>query len=333
MIGNANAVPAEHLTGSTITLCTVCGDQMRKLWSSNGHYYFACPRCRFVRVAPVPSTEDLKDYYDKDYEVDLEGYRRNLQRHRHRDLEFLESLNGKGRMLEVGCSWGLFLEAARTRGWEVRGIELSDSAGKWARETLKLDVTCGTLEDSPAPFEAAFDVVAAWHVIEHVRDPINFLRLARGCLRPGGLLALRTPNIRSMPARFSGWGWQWVGAPAHLSLFSPKSLRLAVERAGFSVRHSATRRGDAYNPVFEVLRASAVRTGIHDSIKRALKLAGGNGADAGPSDDSLARRRSHMLGRLSTIFDVALFELFPIEKLFELVEWGPELFLVAERRD
>jgi SAM-dependent methyltransferase len=333
MIANTTAIPNEHIARSATTLCTVCGDQMRKLWSCNGHYYFACPRCQFVRVAPVPPIEALKDYYDKNYEVDREGYRRNVRKHGRRDLEFLERVNGTGRILEVGSSWGFFLEAARTRGWQVRGIELSDLAVRWAKERFGLNVTCGTIEDSPLPGETAFDVVVAWHVIEHVQDPMSFLKIVRDRLRPGGLLALRTPNIRSVPARLNGWAWHWVGAPAHLSLFSSKSLRLAVEQAGFSVRHIATRRGDAYNPVFEFLRASALRTGIHLNVKSLLKLAGKNGAPALPREGSLANRRSHMLGRLGTFFDIAFFALFPIEKLIEFAGWGPELFLVAKRKD
>jgi SAM-dependent methyltransferase len=311
----------------------ICGDTMRKKWPSNGFYYFTCPRCQLDRVAPVPTREVLKDYYDKAYLVDREGYRRNLRRYSPRDLKLLERLNGKGRMLEVGCSWGYFLAAARRRGWQVQGIELSDSAVRWAKERFGLNVTCGSIEDMPVAESTGFDVVVAWHVIEHVQDPMCFLKTVRDSLRPGGLLALRTPNIRSLPARLNGWAWHWVGAPAHLSLFSPKSLRLAVERAGFSVRHISTRRGDAYNPVFEVLRASALKTGIHDTVKRLLKLAGKNGVPAPPREDSLANRRSRMLGRLSINFDIAFFALFPIEKLFEFAGWGPELFLVAERED
>ncbi len=333
MTGKTSAVAVENFMGQGIAHCTICADPMRQLWPSNGHRYFECPRCQFVRVAPIPQSEVLRDYYDKSYEVDREGYRRNVRKHGRRDLEFLEKLNGTGRMLEVGSSWGFFLDGARIRGWQVQGIELSDSAVRWANERFGLNVTCGTIEDILLPEETAFDVVVAWHVIEHVQDPMSFLKTVRHRLRPGGLLALRTPNIRSLPARLNGWAWHWVGAPAHLSLFSSRSLRLAVERAGFSVRHCATRRGDAYNPVFEVLRASALRTGIHQNVKRLLKLAGKNGAPVPPIEGTLANRRSDVLGRLGTFFDIAFFALFPIEKLFDFAGWGPELFLVAERKD
>jgi SAM-dependent methyltransferase len=273
----------------------------------------------------------LNEYYAKAYVVDCENYRRNISKHGPRDIAALEKLNELGRLLEVGCSWGFFLENARKRGWEVHGIELSASSAKWAKEVLGLNVTCGTIEDFLIPDEVPFDVVVAWHVIEHMQEPANFLRVAYERLRPGGLLALRTPNIGSLPARINGQTWQWVGAPAHLSLFSPKSLGLAVESAGFSVQHVSTRRGDAYNPVFELLRGGALRSGFHQRTKRLLKLQSGD--NVLPYGESLTSgRRVRILSRLSSLFDVIFFPLYPIEKFLDFVGFGPELFLIAKRR-
>ena len=334
MTNNTAAAVVESRMDRETTDCTICNSPMRQSWPSNGYCYFECPNCQFVRVAPIPEREVLKDYYDKSYEVDREGYRKNVRKYGRRDLEFLEKLNGTGRMLEVGSSWGFFLHLARQRGWQVQGIELSGSAVNWAKEKLGLNVTCATIEDFPPVEGAAFDVVVAWHVIEHVQDPMGFLTMLRDRLRPGGLLALRTPNIHSLPARLNGWAWHWVGAPAHLSLFSSKSMSVAVERAGFSVRSIATRRGDAYNPVFESLRASALRLGIHNRIKKLLKLQSTNRAEALPNGQTVkATRRADMLRQLSRLFDVAFILLYPIEKLFEFAGGGPELFLVAERKD
>jgi 2-polyprenyl-3-methyl-5-hydroxy-6-metoxy-1,4-benzoquinol methylase len=327
VVSNAT-VPAGRPMNSEDTACMVCSNSMRKLWSCNGHSYFGCPNCEFVRVVPVPRREVLKDYYSKEYAVDQEGYRRNVRRNGRGDFELLERIKSPGRMLEVGCSWGLFLQMARNRGWEVRGVELSDAAARWARDRLGLEVIGGTVEESPFPGQAQFDAVVAWHVIEHVQDPMNFLRVLRSCLRPGGLLVLRTPNIRSLPARVNGGAWQWVGAPAHLSLFSTHSLQLAVEQAGFAVRHATTRRGDAYNPLFEIVRGSALKTGLHQTIKRLLQLQA-----TSPGHASAGSRRVRLIERMSSLFDVGFFPLYPFEKLLDSAGCGPELFLVAERTD
>lgn len=306
---------------------------MRKLWVSNGHCYFECPDCQFVRVSPVPQSEVLRDYYDKSYEVDRERYQRNVESLGCRDLEFLERLEGKGRMLEVGCSWGFFLEAAHRRGWRVQGIEVSDSAAKWAKKNFGLDIICGTIEDFMSLGVTSFDVVVSWHVIEHVQDPISFLKIVRECLRPGGIVMLRTPNICSASARLNSWAWHWVGAPAHLSLFSPKSLKVAVELAGFSILHVVTRRGDAYNPLFEALRASALRAGVHQKIKRLFKLTDKSATNGPAVGGSLPGRRSEILRKLSSIFDTIFIVFLPFEKLLDFAGWGPELLLAAQRKD
>jgi hypothetical protein len=100
------------------------------------------------------------------------------------------------------------------------------------------------------------------------------------------------------------------------------------------VRYVSTRRGDAYNPVFELIRGGAHRSGFHQRIKRILKLHGPTESDTRANDESMtSARRTRLLWRLSSSFDVILFALSPIEKLFDVMGWGPELFLVAERRD
>jgi len=322
---------AEELAPAQNTRCTICGGvSMHQLWLAKGYDYWACHHCNFVNVAPVPQEAVLKDYYAKSYAVDRMAYQRSTKKHAARDIRFLEQYEVPGRMLEIGSSWGFFLDAARRRGWHVKGIELSDAAANWARKHLELDVTCGTVEASLLPGQ--YDVVVAWHVIEHVPDLIGFLKTVREVLRPGGLFAVRTPNIASVPAKINGWAWQWVGAPAHLSLFSPRSLGLALEKNGFFVRHISTRRGDAHNPIFETLRCASLRLGIHRQIKKFLRL--------GPKDDVTTQnlhsrvigRRSRMLWQLSKIFDAAAFPLYPVEKCINFMNGGPELFVVAERR-
>ena len=332
MAGNQSSIAVGQLVAEIAARCSICSEAMENLWPSNNHCYFRCPKCEFVSVAPVPGTDVLRDYYAKAYIVDFEGYRGNIRRHGLNDIKLLEDIAGPGRLLEIGSSWGLFLEAARRRGWQVRGIEISDTAAKWAKEKLRLEVDCGTIEDFVSRADATFDVVVAWHVIEHVQNPIAFLRIVRESLRPGGVLALRTPNIRSLPARINGWAWQWVGAPAHLSLFSTKALTLAAEKTGFSVLRSSTRRGDAHNLLFEILRGSARKVNLHHQIKRLLRIQQScKELPKSVVDPQAADQRVKVLSRLNRLFDRMLIPFYPIEKLLDFVGLGPELFFVAVR--
>lgn len=145
-----------------------------------------------------------------------------------------------GRLLDVGCSAGFFLEAARYAGWTVQGVELSADAAALARERLGLDVFVGELADAPlAP--VSFDAVTLWDVVEHVRDPAAMLRDARTLLRPGGTLALSTPNIGglfprlSRPVAVATGYWTHPEPPAHLFQFSQTTILRLLQATGFRV--------------------------------------------------------------------------------------------------
>jgi SAM-dependent methyltransferase len=104
----------------------------------------------------------------------------------------LTTLFGRpGAGLEVGPYAGGFLAAAEAGGWRFEGIDVNPRVVRFLR-ARGLRAGCGSLEDVPA--RARFDVIAIWNCFEQLEDPCAVVRLARERLRPGGLLALRTPN-------------------------------------------------------------------------------------------------------------------------------------------
>jgi len=152
----------------------------------------------------------------------------------------------------VGASTGAFVKAAqsalsaasgarsdttiparaRSNGFVAEGIELSEAAVRQARgEGLALFQS--TIEDFAT--NRAYDVVTAFDVLEHMRDPAVLLVKARGWLAPGGVVALTVPDIGSVPARLMGRFWYYVDPPGHLHYFDADSLRLFLERQGYRV--------------------------------------------------------------------------------------------------
>ncbi len=103
---------------------------------------------------------------------------------------------GGGRLLDIGCATGAFLMAAKNRGWNPQGLDVSPAAVQVARDVVGVDVGVGTLESFAFP-GATFDAVTAWEVLEHLPDPRSFLKEINRVLRPGGVVALSTPNWRS----------------------------------------------------------------------------------------------------------------------------------------
>lgn len=138
-----------------------------------------------------------------------------------------------GRLLEVGCATGLFLNAARL-DFDVCGVEPSAWAARIARDRFGIEVHEGPFETFPAS-RGPFDAVAQIDVIEHVLDPRATLSRTASLLRPGGILYLVTPNIASLSAWALGSRW-WGLRPAHLTYFSPLTLGRLLDETGFAVR-------------------------------------------------------------------------------------------------
>lgn len=142
---------------------------------------------------------------------------------------------GQGRLLDIGCWTGAFLERMRELGWTVAGIEPVPAAAALAREVTET-LFVGDLMDAPFP-DGSFDVVSAFHVVEHVPDPVGALRRILRWLAPGGVGLVEVPN-------FAGWGrrifksaWHGLDPPFHLSHFTPETLVRTVELAGGQVLH------------------------------------------------------------------------------------------------
>jgi 2-polyprenyl-3-methyl-5-hydroxy-6-metoxy-1,4-benzoquinol methylase len=116
-----------------------------------------------------------------------------------RGLWYVEKNRKPGHLLDVGCAFGTFLEFAKDRGWDVKGIEVSPYSSRFAREKRGLDVTTGTLATSNFGKEE-FDLVTFWDVLEHVTDVKENLQRASRVLKPGGYVILTTDNYQSLLA-------------------------------------------------------------------------------------------------------------------------------------
>lgn len=235
--------------------CLVCGGtRVREVLTQHGYRVVACVRCGFEFVYPTPTVAQLATYYDQSYAVPLARDADNPDRHRARLAELERWLPERGRMLEVGCSYGYSLARARERGWQVAGVELSPTASQYAREHFGLDVFSGDLLDAPLA-DGSFDAAVMWHVLEHTHDPRAQLGRLHALLRPGGVLGLRVPNVRSLGARAAGRSWLWRSLPAHLWYFSKTTLPRLLASCGFEVLETRTARGDGWNPYQHLLAA------------------------------------------------------------------------------
>jgi SAM-dependent methyltransferase len=127
-------------------------------------------------------------------------------------------------------------------GWNVEGLDFDAVAVKNA-QAKGVRVWLGTLVEQQFP-DNCFDAIATSHLIEHLHDPIGFLKECYRILRPNGLLVLITPNTFSWIHKIFGSDWRGLEPPRHLYLFGASSLAKLVSQAGFSrVASASTPRG------------------------------------------------------------------------------------------
>ena len=138
----------------------------------------------------------------------------------------------KGRMLDVGCGDGTVVKLAQDLGWNAEGIDFDPEAIANARRN-GLNVHAGMLKDQRYS-DDSFDLVLMSHVIEHVHDALGTLREIRRIVRPGGMLALMTPNAGSWGQRRFGSHCAQLDPPRHLQLFNGRNLGVLAKRAGFA---------------------------------------------------------------------------------------------------
>lgn len=142
------------------------------------------------------------------------------------------ALQGRGRLLDVGCGDGEALDILRDIGWQVSGVEFDESAVVAARQR-GLEIRHGSISDARFA-DRSFDVVTSSHVIEHVHEPIEFLRESWRILDDGGTLVAVTPNALAWGHQRHGADWLNLDPPRHLFLATPQSLRAMALKAGFS---------------------------------------------------------------------------------------------------
>jgi 2-polyprenyl-3-methyl-5-hydroxy-6-metoxy-1,4-benzoquinol methylase len=165
----------------------------------------------------------------------LSGLLAYLHPVRRTDIDFpfrLLEPSRKGRLLDVGCGGGRMMQLMQRWGWQVEGVDFDAQAVENARHK-GLTVHLGSLADQGLAAES-FDAIIMSEVIEHVHDPIAFLRETWRVLRPGGHLVLSTPNAWSLGHRIYRQNWILLHPPVHLLIFNPPALSRTLREAGFA---------------------------------------------------------------------------------------------------
>lgn len=225
-----------------------------------------CEACGFAAILdpPDPGRVYTEDYYRGagadplvDYAFEMDHPERTIRAYEWRGIvarvRSLTALGPATRWLDAGCGTGGLVRHLRDRvGCEALGLEEG-----WALARARERGIPAVGSEEFQALHGRFDVVSAVEVIEHVPEPMTFLRRLRGLLRPGGLLFLTTGN--AAPHRDRLAGWSYVVPEIHVSFFEPRTLARALADAGFRPRITGFGPGHADIIRFKVLKNLRVR--------------------------------------------------------------------------
>ena len=221
--------------------------------SADGFDVIECRPCGFKHIVPIPIAPELDRYYEDKFYAEKSDY---VQSHRD-DLEWWSMVNAerydrfehhlsgrRGRILDVGCGPGFFLDLGKRRGWDTVGIEPSRQAAAHAT-SLGLHVINDSIHRARIVELGQFDVVHAGWVVEHLPDPAAFVRLCYELVKPGGLFCVVAANdynpLQEIVRRQFGYTPWWLVPPEHINYFTITSLEhLLVTSCAFEAVHVTT---------------------------------------------------------------------------------------------
>lgn len=224
----------------SIRNCPLCdGNEGEVVFIKNGFDHMRC-QCGMLYVPEVLKDEYLNIIYaDNEFAEDThDGFRAEPRK------SFIESIYNEGlnlinaygvttgKLLDVGCSSGLFMEFAGNKGYIVQGIEPSQYAVDYAKK-LGLDASQGYFKKENVDSNSV-DLITLWDVLEHCESPEDILNDINYALKPGGILFLQVPNVMGIAPRIMRQACNMFTGFSHINLFGPETIKKVLENCGFT---------------------------------------------------------------------------------------------------
>ena len=255
--------------------------------NKNSYNLSECDKCKIGMLHPFPSEEELTKLYScGNYRTDT-GKRFGLAiefliylgrlRKRGRINKFVKT----GKILDIGCGRGLFLDVMRRGGWDTIGTEFNEETSSYAIETYGLKIFSGDITQHKLPTES-LDAININQVLEHLKNPDKVLEESHRLLRKGGILIISVPDLRSPQFAIGKENWFLLDLPFHLFHFTEEGLSELLRKNEFKVKHIKrfsleinpfswlqtllNISGVRFNLLYDLLKSSELRDGDMETI-------------------------------------------------------------------
>ncbi len=235
-----------------------------------------CDKCQLVFTNPRPTSENISVYYESDQYISHSNkslspvqfaYKLVRRFTLKQKSKLLKSLSPKGSLLlDYGAGTGHFLKFMKSQGWHVSGVEPNAKARKIAESQLN-----SPLSNSIESQNDQYDIITAWHVIEHVHDLTRTLKELTKRLAKNGHLVIAVPNINSFDADHYGSHWAAYDVPRHLYHFSQSSFEKLISSHKFKIKETIPMKFDAFYVSLLSEKYLSGSSNYFSAIKTAMK--------------------------------------------------------------
>lgn len=228
--------------------CPTCGNTLHHIEysgmfhnSSNGQVnnfkVLSCTICGLSRTDPPPYEDDVTAEIYQDFSFN-DAYK-NPELWESFFIQMFKYANKykpNGKLLDIGCGSGFFINLARKKGYDTYGVELNKDAVNYGKNELNLNIVNLDLESANFPSNY-FDVVTCSQLLEHIAKPNELLLEINRILKKDGILMLEVPNFNGLLVKL--WKDKWSGFQPqwHIWQFKPKSLRKLLNKNQFEAIH------------------------------------------------------------------------------------------------
>ena len=226
-----------------MAICQFCKGESETLFktkdlnrgiSQNDFEYLHCPACKTISISKIP--EDLNNYYLQEYyRIPTLAKLKRIARAERFKINMIKNFAHSGSLLEVGAAFGVFAYQAKAAGFEVDAIEMDDRCCKFLSNVIGVNAIKTDAPEKIVGSLKKHDVIAMWHVLEHLANPWESLSAMAKNLSMNGLLVVATPNPEAFQFRIMGKKWPHIDAPRHLNLIPREALTQYLKRFGLEL--------------------------------------------------------------------------------------------------
>lgn len=222
--------------------------------SVSGETFFLCQcsNCKLIFTNPRPPIGIIEQYYESEEYISHQNKSNNLTNKIYKLVRQITIRNKvalinmlypkKGKLLDIGCGTGYFIEAAKKSQWAVRGIEPNRTARKLAQDkNLKVSKSLKDINDNKK-----YDVITLFHVLEHIHNLRKSVKKIIEILDENGSLIVAVPNYNSHDSKIYGSNWAALDVPRHLYHFNKISMQKFADEFNLEIIDIKPMKFDSY---------------------------------------------------------------------------------------